>query len=54
MNTLKFEDFIQSHLGYTTLFTSQNSVVNLAAITSLAGIEHFLLALQQGRATKRH
>lgn len=38
MNALKFEDHLQLHLGYTTLFTSQNSVVNLAAINSLAAL----------------
>lgn len=38
MNTLKFEDYLQSHLGYTTLFTSQNSVVKLAAIKSPAAL----------------
>ena len=30
MNTLKFEDYLKLHLGYTTLSTSQNNVVNLA------------------------
>lgn len=53
MNTLKFEDCPQSHLGYTALFTSQNPVVNLAAINGLAGAQHFLLALRRGRAVQR-
>lgn len=52
MNTLTFEDCLQSHLGYTTLFTSPNSVVNLAAIKGLAGAQRLLLALRQGRATQ--
>lgn len=47
MNTLIFEDYLQSHLGYTTVFTSQNSAVNLAAINVLAGAQHFLLALRK-------
>lgn len=54
INTLKCEDHLRSPLGYTTLFTSQNSaVVNLAAMNGLAGAQHFLLALRRGRATQR-
>lgn len=47
MNTLKFEDYLQSHLGYTTVFTSQNFSVYLAAINALTGTQHFLLALHE-------
>lgn len=54
INTLKCEDRLRSPLGYTTLFTSQNSaVVNLAAMNGLAGAQHFLLALRRGRAPQR-
>lgn len=49
MNTLKFGDYLQSHLAYTTLFTCQNSVVNLAAIKGPAALPA-LPAVRKGHA----